>query len=118
MGDCAARIRRHKEMRSRPSKVALQKLQNVLISLEANRGRIGVGLIESIQSSITDALDILQEGDPAVRRLMLCATVIVETTEIVESVVNGKTMQRVKVIDHIGYNWAISTIHKVAAGKA
>lgn len=105
-------------MRSRPSKFAFQKLQSVLISLEASNGKIGVGLIESIQSSIADALDILQEGDPAVRRIMLCATVIVETTEVIESVVNGKKMQRVKVIDPIGYNWAIGTIHKIAAGKA
>lgn len=104
-------------MRSRPSKVALQKLQTALSTLEANNGRAGVGLIESIKSSITDALDILQEGDPAVRRIMLCATVIVETTEVVESVVNGKKMQHVKVIDQLGYKWAISTIHKVAAGK-
>lgn len=73
-------------------------------------------MIEMIRNSITDVIAILQEGDPVVKRLLLCAAVIQDSTQIIESKINGKLMQRVKIIDIDGYKWAISTIHKIAAG--
>ncbi len=97
--------------------IAVTRLQGVLRSLEAAGGRPGVGLIETIKNSITDVIDIMQEGDPFVRRLLLCAAVIQESTEVVETKTNGKLMQKIRVTDQAAYKWAISSIHKVAAGK-
>lgn len=105
-------------MPSNADKVAVSKLQSVLSSLESSGNRPGVGLIESIKITMSDVIDIINEGDPVVRRLLICMLVVIDATEIVESKgAMGKTTKKVRILDQDAYKWALVAGHKIRPTK-
>ncbi|TAA12460.1 hypothetical protein EA658_09860 [Pseudoxanthomonas winnipegensis] len=103
--------------RSNGHKDAIKGLQHALSLIDTRNARPTAGLLESLRSMVSDALEIIREPDPTTRSALLAVAMLVDSTEVSEVVRSGKKITRIKITDQWAYNWAMARIHQLAAGK-
>lgn len=73
-----------------------------------------VDLIAHIKESVKEAITILTEPDPFLRRVSFVLLAIEQSTAVDIKFINGKPITKVKIVDLNLYNWALDQVHKMA----
>ncbi|MET0548553.1 MAG: hypothetical protein ABW002_04690 [Xanthomonas sp.] len=103
--------------RARSHKEAIKGLQQALALIDTRNARPTAGLLDSLRSMVSDAVEILKEPDPTTRSALLAVAMLVESTEVIQATRNGKKITRISITDQWAYTWAMNRIHELAAGK-
>lgn len=89
-------------------------LNGVLHILDRNGGKLTPAVIKQTRELVQTAVDVLMEPDPLKQRIAFILLSIKQSTEIRTIKGHlGKTVQRVSIIDHDLYTWAVTQVHEL-----
>ena len=91
----------------------INQLQGVLIVLDKQKSHLSANDLASVKGMVQDALEILKEPDREKQHVSFVLLAIQQSTEVVEKVIRGKLITRVKIVDLHLYNWAMAEIHNL-----
>jgi hypothetical protein len=103
--------------RPRSHKDAIKSLQQALALIDTRNARPSAGLLDSLRSMVSDAMEIIKEPDPTTRSALLAVAMLVDSTEVTQATRNGKQITRISIKDQLIYNWAMTRIHDLVGGK-
>lgn len=89
-------------------------LRGILHQIEQSKGRPSPTLLQHIQQSAIDARDVLALRDPEEQRFWTAVLAFSQSAEVYTRKVFGRTIERVRILDHEGYHWSAGQILKLA----
>lgn len=104
-------------MRRDDHPAALQ-LRGIVHLIERKGGKATPSVLADIRQLALDALDVLSMPDPRAQRVATVLLVLRQCTSVKTRVINGKSIDRVTIVDQQGYGWAMAQIHELGAAAA
>lgn len=100
-------------------KQATQRLQRALAlaDITNSAGSVSPAVLHQIKEAVADAMDLIQERDPAKRAAGMIVLALQESTELrISHTTAGEEVEHVWVKDRDLYTWAIKKAHKLPMG--
>jgi len=93
---------------------AESQLRGVLTVLDQKTKTPTAEILATIRQMVSDALEVLQEKDPAKQRIAFILLAVQQSTQVAVREVRGKELTRVTIVDQGLYHWALREIHALA----
>jgi hypothetical protein len=94
---------------------ASAQLRGIVHLIESKGGKPSASVLANIRQLAIDALDVLSNPDPRAQKIATVLLVLRQCTAVKTRTVNGKTIDRVTIIDQAGYGWAMAQVHALGA---
>lgn len=91
-------------------------MRGIVHLIEQKGGKTTPTMLANIRQLAIDALEVLTLPDPRAQRIATVMLVLQQCTRVKSRIVNGKSIDRVTVVDQLGYGWAMAQVHALAAG--
>ncbi len=90
-----------------------QSLDQIVNNIDQWNGKDAATLISHVKALAIDAVDVLKLMDADLRQIGFIVLALKQSTDVKVSVINGKRLTKITILDKTIYDWALEEIHKL-----
>jgi hypothetical protein len=94
---------------------AYATLRGILHVIDNHKGKPTADMLTTLRQQTLRVFDLIEEGNPIVQRAGFVILALKQSTQSTVKIVNGKRLNRVAIIDHELYSWAIEQVHDIVS---